>query len=741
MAEVNHQPPVFQFGAFELDAHSGELRKHGIKLKLQRQPLQVLAILLERPGEVVMREEIQKRLWPDNTYVDFDNAINSAMRKLRDALGDTAENARFIETLARRGCRFIYPISGGIRVIPVELPKATRKEHRTPWFALSALAAAALAIVALTLWLRSRHPAVATEMGTLHRITSDDGLTTDPAVSRDGTLLAYASDRSGEGHLNLWVQELRGGQAIRLTHSDADDHEPSFSPDGTQIAFRSELNGGGVYLVPSLGGLARLVTPQGRTPRFSPDGKLIAYWVGLEWGSRMGVAAGRVYVVPSSGGVPREVSTGLAIAGAPVWSPDGKYLLVFGEKNLDPHFAESPDWWILSVGGGIPICTRAYASFASRDLGITKLDTMPYPTDWVDNRILFSAKLGDAIDLWQIPIRAGTWQINGRAERMTSLAGSAVSSSLTSDGRIVFANLSQQTHLWMLPMETNRGIVKGAPRQLTYSDAAEYWPSVSADGRRLAFTSTRNGKEDIWLKDLQTGAETRIPPTGDRQEFPKVSHDGRRLAFTVVEGQGEIQQKASIYILSLDDMRFHNVLENGDWVWTWSPDDRYLLCKWGATRYAQLLDPASGRAREFLRDPNANLFQLTFSPDGRWVAFNQMSGIFVAPYQGPDAIPKRDWMHITGGDFFDDKPRWSPDGSLIFFTSARDGSRCLWMQRLNPETKSPVGVPVPVHHLHFGRRSVANVGAALADIAVVRDGVILPQTELKGNVWMTTTRK
>ncbi|MFZ0594983.1 MAG: winged helix-turn-helix domain-containing protein [Bryobacteraceae bacterium] len=104
------QQPRFKFGAFELDTHSGELRKHGIKLRLQPQPLQTLSILLENAGQVVTREEMRKRLWPDSTYVDFDNAINSTIRKLRDALGDSAENPVFIETLARRGYRFIYPI-------------------------------------------------------------------------------------------------------------------------------------------------------------------------------------------------------------------------------------------------------------------------------------------------------------------------------------------------------------------------------------------------------------------------------------------------------------------------------------------------------------------------------------------------------------------------------------------------------------------------------------------------------
>src|ERR1700748_532255 len=111
MPEIEQQQPAFQFGVFEIDPHRGELRKHGIKLKLQDQPLQILILLLEHPGEIVTRQEIQKRLWPENTYVDFDNAINSAVRKLREALGDNSANPRFIETLARRGYRFIAPVS------------------------------------------------------------------------------------------------------------------------------------------------------------------------------------------------------------------------------------------------------------------------------------------------------------------------------------------------------------------------------------------------------------------------------------------------------------------------------------------------------------------------------------------------------------------------------------------------------------------------------------------------------
>jgi DNA-binding winged helix-turn-helix (wHTH) protein len=101
---------TFQFGVFEVNAVSGELRKNGARIKVQEQPFQILLLLLERPGEIIGREEIRAKLWAENTFVDFDNAISSAVRKLREALGDNAENPRFIETLAKRGYRFIGQI-------------------------------------------------------------------------------------------------------------------------------------------------------------------------------------------------------------------------------------------------------------------------------------------------------------------------------------------------------------------------------------------------------------------------------------------------------------------------------------------------------------------------------------------------------------------------------------------------------------------------------------------------------
>src|SRR5262245_38169402 len=108
--ETSYSPQVIRFGAFEVDLLAEELRKNGRKMKLRGQPFQVLAMLLERPGKVVTRDELQKKLWPDGTFVDFDHSLNTAITKIREALGDSAENPRFIETLARRGYRFIAPV-------------------------------------------------------------------------------------------------------------------------------------------------------------------------------------------------------------------------------------------------------------------------------------------------------------------------------------------------------------------------------------------------------------------------------------------------------------------------------------------------------------------------------------------------------------------------------------------------------------------------------------------------------
>src|SRR5215467_11639072 len=110
MAAPASSPDRVQFGVFELDLQRAELRKSGVKVKLQEQPLKVLQVLLENPGQIVSREDLRRKVWPANTFVEFDQGLYSAMARLRDALGDSSDSPRFIETVARRGYRFVAPV-------------------------------------------------------------------------------------------------------------------------------------------------------------------------------------------------------------------------------------------------------------------------------------------------------------------------------------------------------------------------------------------------------------------------------------------------------------------------------------------------------------------------------------------------------------------------------------------------------------------------------------------------------
>jgi eukaryotic-like serine/threonine-protein kinase len=149
-----------RFGAFEADLRSGELRKHGIRLKLQHQPFQVLALLIEQPGEVVTREDLRQKLWPADTFVDFDTGLNSAIKKLRDALSDSAEEPRYIETLPRRGYRFIAqvekkePSSSAAEEIPAPHPSPalTSKTWNERLILVGASVAAMLVVAAFASW-------------------------------------------------------------------------------------------------------------------------------------------------------------------------------------------------------------------------------------------------------------------------------------------------------------------------------------------------------------------------------------------------------------------------------------------------------------------------------------------------------------------------------------------------------------------------------------------------------------
>jgi len=617
---------------------------------------------------------------------------------------------------------------------PGPAPPAARRTPRvSTTTAIAAVVALLAATAGLTWWLTRSSGSVHAPV--LTQLTFDSGLTTDPALSPDGKLVAFASDRSGDHNLDIWMQQIATGETRRLTQDPADESEPAFSPDGSRIAFRSEKEGGGIYAVSTIGGEPRLIAQKGRRPRFSPDGKQIVYWLGAWY-------IGEVYVSPSAGGPPTRVQPDFASALSPIWSPDGQHILFLGTRTQDDTGADSYDWWAAPRGGGPPIKTEAYGIFRRQGL-ITGLTSQVAPADWLGDEVFFSATSGNNTNLWRLTVSLRTRQAAGVPQRLTSGTSLETKPVVAAGGRLVFSSLTSNLNIWSLSINANQGKVAGEPQKLTHA-AFDAGTSLSADGRRLAFVSNRSGNRDVWLKDLTTGKETALTATPVEEVPGDITADGTRVSYLVIE-----DQKYNIYTVSLGPDGAPGVPEKvcdgcGS-PWDWSPDGRrILLLPMPASRLTlSLLDVATRQTTNLLQHPKYDVARARFSPDGRWINFlaAPATSFFVRNRIAviPSDAPSEDkWIWITDEPTYHDKGRWSPDGNLLYYTSDRDGFRCIRAQRLDPATQRPVGPPFDVYHSHSARRSLMNAGIPFMEISFSRDRMVFNLEERTGNIWMAS---
>lgn len=214
-------PHMLRFGLFELDLRAGELRKQGRNIKLQDQPLQMLELLLRRPGELVTREEVQQALWPADTFVEFDQGLNTAIKKIRLALGDSADNPRFVETIPRKGYRFIAPVEARQAESPAPAIVISRQPHlRWAIILFGLMAGGGVA----GWWLhtnRTPEPQLVAVS-----LTSYPGYETTPTFSPDGNHVAFSWNRQ------IYVKLIGTDEPVRLTHDESASFSPAWSPDG-----------------------------------------------------------------------------------------------------------------------------------------------------------------------------------------------------------------------------------------------------------------------------------------------------------------------------------------------------------------------------------------------------------------------------------------------------------------------------------------------------------------------------
>ena len=264
---VSPAEDVIRFGLFELDLKAGQLSRNGTKLRLPQQPLQLLAMLLERPGEILTRDELRQRLWSSDVFVDFDHGLNKSIQKLRDALGDSATSPRYIETIPRVGYRFIAPVRNGARPLepevaikvngPAPAPAVTGKQ-RARWWMLVAGVCAVLGVIGTAVYLSSRpHPAVIKYT----QLTDFTDSAASPALSPDGHILAFIrGDSDFMSADQIYAKVLPDGEARRLTDDSREKYGLAFSPDGSQIAYTvMEPPVFGTYTVSVLGGDSHLL--------------------------------------------------------------------------------------------------------------------------------------------------------------------------------------------------------------------------------------------------------------------------------------------------------------------------------------------------------------------------------------------------------------------------------------------------------------------------------------------------
>jgi Tol biopolymer transport system component len=598
-----------------------------------------------------------------------------------------------------------------------------------------------LGALAATWWMG--RSAASTPPVRLTRLTWDSGLTIDPVLAPNGELLAYASDRAGEGNLDIWVQLVSGGEPTRLTQDPADEESPSFSPDGSRIAFHSYRDGGGIYAIPALGGQERLIATGGQDPRFSTDGRWIAYWIGEP---NYYAPSGKVYVVPATGGKPVQVQPGFADARYPIWTPDGKHILFQGARLAQ----EEPDWWVTGVGSDIQANDTAVKTGALAVLGRKGISVYMGPGGFRGDQIVFSATepsagmMISARSIYQMPISTRSWKAGDSLARLTIGTGLDAEPFPTTGGRVVFASLRFSNSIWLLPLDA-RGQAGSEIQRITEGSAYDATPAVSRDGTKLVFTSGRLGNRDLWIKDLKTGREAALTSTPLDEASPAISADGTKVAYTI---SGQATQP--IYVA---DARLSPGLSVPEKVCddcgppvAWSPDGSRIVYIYGQPKAVGSFSVATGRKTRIAQSGRYSIDQAQLAPDGTWISVlayidPSHTRIFAIPLRDGMAVSEDQWIPITDGLSWDDRPRWSPRGDLIYFYSRRDGFGCIWKQAVDRATRKPVGLPQAIHHFHSTGLSIMHMGLDRLGLSVAADKLAFNLLEVKGNLWMMQTGK
>jgi eukaryotic-like serine/threonine-protein kinase len=612
-----------------------------------------------------------------------------------------------------------------------------------PWPLVAAglIGAAGLGLLCAYLWLQP----VVTRFA-LRKLTAEGWLSSFPTISKDGTLLAYASDRGNKGKLELWLQHTEGdhdAKALRSDDSDqsnADDYAPAFSPNGQQIVFRSDRDGGGIYTMSSMGGEQKRIADGGRDPQYSPDGKWIAYWTG-EVGATLRKGTASIHIVPARGGPERPFLRDFAAAAYPIFSQSGNSLIFLGRK--DEAASTKPDWWVVGFDDEVAKPTGFLRLCLDGKVALNHPTDSYFiaPASWLpDQTVLFSAKHLDATNIWAIRI-SGSGAISGVPKRYSG--GTEVethpSGAAFADNRVysVYSTLATTSSIWRLPLQAD-GHASGSPEPLITKYREINSPSITPDGAKLIFASHASPGEDIHIVSLAAGI-----PGQPRVVFnavlddPKLSGDGNTIAFT--EGSiGYIKRgvKEPEAVCPRCGPPTY-VSSDGNEVLFESADASEHLVRW--VRGAGPRPAITIAGGESLRQNSARI-----SPDHKWLIFTASSAdspdkrIALAPWRddGRVSLPEIVWLSLPGSADFE--PAFSPGGERVYFLSTRDGPISVFAQNIDRLTGHPSGEAFPVFGSHFAGLTIHGNGPYSGSIglSVAQSFLVFTVRETTGNVWL-----
>ena len=666
---------ICRFGLYEADLDAGTLKRHGIPVKLQEQPFRILTFLLERPGHIISRDELCTRLWPEGTYVEFDGSLNTALMKLRAVLNDDPENPRFVETVPKKGYRFIAPVhfqesAPAVafpeeelaaepveqRTIPTEtqIPSATPADpHRISLIAFFLLLAVTM-VAAAMVW--RYWPAPDARVQKITQLTHTGRVAPGSQIVSDGARLYFVSRESGQW--TLMTTSVHGGSVEKLPSPFESTIIFDLSPDRTQLLigpFARDDDPVPLWIWPAHGGVPhRLGDVVAGDAAWAPVGGLIAFTQGE-----------RLLTVRRDGSSVTEIRKFQGRPHSPVWSSDGKRIR-FTVTDYDKIADEM--WEVGADGRNL----RRVLLHANNDLHDT---TGAWTGD--DRYFLYTAGPGSHLS----EVMDSVSNVWAAREPASAFSRKRAPAELT-HGPVAFRSVTgagDSSRFFALGTHPEYQLIRVDPRtRQNYTilpDAGATDVDVTPDGEWLVYSLRENGA--LW-KSRRTGRE-RIELTASAPGAlaPQWSPDGREVLFTGFF----LAKRPELYLVASNGGIPRALLSDpangssrsGDW----SPDGKLILFDYfeGEASELRTVERDSGKVSRL--PESQGLVQPRWSPDGRFIVGINSKTHDILLY----TVATQMWSMLAESTNAQGM-RWSADSNYVYYQEMADPEQSVYRVRL-----------------------------------------------------------